>query len=89
MKNLFEKQYTQTQIKNYLESKITDIWYKNAKIDYNVNGKFIDVEFNKDNLIIIHEEEGKKFKTLIICYKEYELKEIFSIWMEEEWEQIA
>ena len=44
MKNLFEKQYTQAEIKNYLKSKITYSWYKNAKIDYDVNGKFVDIK---------------------------------------------
>ena len=89
MKNLFEKQYTQTEIKNYLKSKITDSWYKNAKIDYDVNGKFIDIEFNNENLTIIHEEEGQKFKTLVAYYKEYELEQIYDIWMEEDWEAVA
>lgn len=76
-------------IRNYLENKITYGWYKNAKIDYDLNGKFIDIKFEKEHLIIIHEEDGQRFETLIGYYKDYTFEQIYNIWMEEEWELAA
>lgn len=39
----------------YLEAAITR-WYTNAKIDYNVNGRFISAQVSGDTLSIIWEE---------------------------------
>lgn len=74
------------QINNYLETKITYSWYKNAKIDYNISGKFLKAEIDNNNLIIIHEEMGQVFKTVIAYYSEYTPEQLYNIWMEEEWQ---
>ena len=76
-------------INNYLRIKITYSWYKNAKIDYNINGKFIKATIKDNDLIIYHEEEGQEFKTIINYYNEYNLEQLYNIWMEEDWELAA
>jgi hypothetical protein len=77
------------QIKAFLKLKIDLSWYKNVKIDYDVNGKFIDVDFINNDLIIYHEEEGRRFKTVIVYWQEYEPKQLYYIWAEEDWQEVA
>lgn len=76
-------------IKNYLENKITYSWYKNAKIDYNVNGKFLNIKIDDNNLIIMHKEEKNIFKTVIAWFQEYTPEQLYNIWMEADWEEVA
>ena len=45
-------------IKTYLENKITGSWYANAKIDYDITGKFLNAEIIGNNLKIVWEEMG-------------------------------
>jgi hypothetical protein len=40
-------------IKTYLENKITGSWYANAKIDYDITGKFLNAEIIGNNLKIV------------------------------------
>lgn len=79
----------QQQIKEYISNKIDYSWYKNAKIDYDVDGKFLDADFVNDDLIITHEEGGNKFKTKIAYYWDYTPEQLYNIWMEEDWLEVA
>ena len=71
----------------YLEAAITR-WYTNAKMDYNVNGRFISAQVSGDTLSIIWEDEGQKFKTSDRWYTDYTPDQIFNLWMEEDDENI-
>ena len=74
---------TLENIKNYLNNKITNSWYKNSEIDYGITGKFLDCEINGHNLKIIWEEMGEHFETVVSWFNEYRLEQIYDIWMEE------
>ena len=52
-------------IKNYLNEKITNSWYKNAEIDYGITGKFLDCEAIENDLLIIWEEMEEKQELII------------------------
>ena len=72
-------------MKNYLKNRITAYWM-NAKIDYNINGRFIDCRtIDNDRLGIEWEEEGTKYFMVINYYKTYSPEEVFNIWMESDW----
>lgn len=45
----------------YLEAAITR-WYTNAKMDYNVNGRFISAQVSGDTLSIIWEEDEENIE---------------------------
>ena len=49
-------------IKNYLNEKITNSWYKNSEIDYGISGKFLDCETIGNDLKIIWEEMGEQLQ---------------------------
>lgn len=70
------------KIKNYLEQKITNSWYKNAEIDYGVTGKFLDAEITGNDLKIIWEEMGEQLEYVVGWFKEYSMEQIYNIWME-------
>lgn len=70
------------RIKNYLEQKITNSWYKNATIDYGVTGKFLDAEITGNDLKIIWEEMGERLEYAVGWFAEYNLEQIYNIWME-------
>lgn len=69
-------------IKNYLNEKITNSWYKNAEIDYGISGKFIDAEIIGNDLKIIWEEMGERMEYIVVWFTEYTLEQIYNIWME-------
>lgn len=69
-------------VKIHLDCRIKS-WYENAKLDHGINGKFIDCKAEGDNLLIFHEEEGKKYITRIGYYKGYTPEQIYNIWMED------
>ena len=69
-------------IKTYLENKITGSWYANAKIDYDITGKFLNAEIIGNNLKIVWEEMGETFDTVISWFTDYSLEQIYNIWME-------
>ncbi len=69
-------------IKNYLEQKITNSWYKNAEIDYGVTGKFLDAEIIGEDLKIIWEEMGERLEYVVGWFKEYSIEQIYNIRME-------
>ena len=75
-------------LKNYLKEKING-WYKNSEIDYGVTGKFIDCETSENYLFITFEEDGQKLKCEICWYQEYNAEQIYNIWMESEWKEVA
>ena len=71
------------RIKQYLKHKIDNSWYFNAKIDYNIDGHFIDCELlDKNTLKITWEEMGKKEEKIINYYWDYSLEQLYNIWME-------
>ncbi len=69
-------------IKNYLNEKITNSWYRNAAIDYGITGKFIDAEIINNNLKIIWEEMGESLEMVISWFGEYTPEQLYNIWME-------
>ena len=77
------KEQTTMTIKNYLNEKITNSWYKNAEIDYGITGKFLDCEAVENDLLIIWEEMGEKQELIIAAFTEYTPEQIYNIWMEE------
>ncbi len=70
------------QIKNYLNEKITNSWYKNSEIDYGITGKFIDAQAIGDDLKIIWEEMGERLEMVVGWFTEYTAEQIYNIWME-------
>lgn len=70
------------KIKNYLEQKITNSWYKNAEIDYGVTGKFLDAEITGNDLKIIWEEMDERLEYVVGWFQEYSMEQIYNIWME-------
>lgn len=75
-----------TSIKKYLHAKISN-WYTNAKLDYNVNGYFIDAITTGDELRIIWEEEGTRYAMVFPFYRVFTPAEIYNIWMGSDWEE--
>ena len=75
-------------LKNYLKEKING-WYKNSEIDYGVTGNFIDCVTAENYLFITFEEDGQKLKCEICWYQEYNPEQIYNIWMESEWKEVA
>ena len=73
---------TLSNIKNYLEQKITNSWYKNAEIDYGITGKFLDAEIIGQDLKIIWEEMGEQLEMIVSWFAEYTPEQIYNIWME-------
>lgn len=73
---------TLQNIKDYLNEKITNNWYKNAAIDYGITGKFVDVETVGNDLKIIWEEMGEGLEMIVVWFAEYTPEQIFNIWME-------
>lgn len=69
-------------IKNYLNEKITNNWYKNSEIDYGISGKFLDCEAIGNNLKIIWEEMGERLEMIVSWFTEYTPEQIYNIWME-------
>lgn len=72
-------------IKNYLNEKITNSWYKNSEIDYGISGKFLDCETIGNDLKIIWEEMGEQLEMVVSWFTEYSPEQIYNIWMEEVW----
>lgn len=73
---------TLANIKNYLNERITNNWYRNAEIDYGITGKFLDVESIGNNLKIIWEEMGERLEMVVSWFTEYDMEQIYNIWME-------
>lgn len=75
---------TNQTIKTALEARINN-WYENARIDYGVSGRFLDVETYGDkgqHLYILWEEEGKRYKMPVSWWTEYNAEQVYNIWME-------
>ncbi|MDO4345610.1 MAG: hypothetical protein Q4C50_12505 [Eubacteriales bacterium] len=73
---------TLASIKNYLDQKITNSWYKNSEIDYGITGKFLDAEIIGHDLKIIWEEMGEQLEMILSWFTEYTPEQIYNIWME-------
>ena len=68
-------------LRDYLKHKITN-WYRNAKLDYDVNGRFKNIKTCGEHLVIVWEEEGKEQELEIVYYNDYTLEQLYNIWME-------
>jgi hypothetical protein len=79
----------QQQLKKYITDKINYSWYRNAKIDYDVDGHCLSIDFCNDDMIITHEENGQELKTVIAYYWDYTPEQLYNIWMEEDWQEVA
>lgn len=73
---------TLASLKNYLNDRITNSWYKNTEIDYNITGKFLDAEIIGNDLKIIWEEMGERFEYIVGWFTEYTPEQLYNIWME-------
>lgn len=73
---------TLTNIKNDLNERITNSWYRNAEIDYGITEKFLDAEIIGNNLKIIWEEIGERLEIIVSWFTEYDIEQIYNIWME-------
>lgn len=70
------------EVKNHLEKKING-WYENVRHDYEgIDGKFLGVSAEGNNLKIKWEENGKEKTSTISWYKEYTPEQLYDIWME-------
>ncbi len=56
-------------------------WYEDAKIDYDINGRFLDAVIDENGLTIFWEEEGKKYKMNFKWYEQYTVDQMYDIWM--------
>lgn len=71
------------KVKEYLKDVINNRWYRFAKEDYNINGKFIDcILLDKDTIKVITEEEGETQEKIICYYWDYTLEQLYNIWQE-------
>ena len=72
------------RIKDYLKHFINNSWYVNAKLDYNINGYFVDATIVSDGhgLLIEWVEEGQPHAHEIAYYYDYTLEQLYNIWME-------
>ena len=69
-------------IKKYLKNQITNSWYYNSKIDYGIEGKFLNAEIIEKDLKIVWNEMGKQLEMVITYFAEYTLEQLYTIWME-------
>lgn len=84
---------TKNKYHDFLKSKINDNWYKNAKLDYGVEGKLLNTSLKDDTLTITWEEkepneEKKTYKMNIPYASEYTNEQLYNIWSEQSYEPI-
>lgn len=74
-----------TQIENFTNNKLTN-WYKNAKIDFNVDG-FATTKIEENEIKIDYTENGVSKTWSMVFYPEYAIENgldyFFNVWMEE------
>lgn len=71
------------RVKEYLKDIIDNRWYKFAKEDYNIDGKFIDCVLLDENTIkVITEEMEERQEKIINYYWDYTLEQLYAIWQE-------
>lgn len=63
-------------------------WYRIAKEDYGVDGKFLCVEFAEDHLRILWEGDGTRMEAYIGDPTNYTIAQMYNIWMETEWSEV-
>lgn len=68
----------------YMKERVTNYW-KNAKIDYDVDGEFIDSYIRYERLYIQWREFEITYTMYIDRYNEYTPEDCFNIWMESDW----
>lgn len=74
---------TLNYIRDYLDQKITNSWYANSAVNYDIAGKFIDCETIGNDLKIIWTEMGERLEMVISWFAEYTPEQIYNIWMED------
>lgn len=79
---------TNEMVKNFLTYKINN-WYENAEIDYNVKGCVEKIEYTDKTVAIKVVEDGIKYSWVFDHYSDYTHEQIYNIWMEGDWEEIA
>lgn len=71
------------RVKEYLKDVINNRWYKFAKEDYGIDGKFIDCILLDENTIkVITEEMEERQEKVINYYWDYTLEQLYAIWQE-------
>ena len=71
------------KVKEYLKDVINNRWYKFAKEDYGIEGKFIDcILLDENTICIITEEMEEKQEKIINYYWDYTLEQLYAIWQE-------
>ena len=71
------------KVKEYLKDVINNRWYRFAKEDYNIDGKFIDCVLLDENTIkVITEEMEERQEKVINYYWDYTLEQLYAIWQE-------
>ncbi len=71
------------RVKEYLKDVINNRWYKFAKEDYNIDGKFIDCVLLDENTIKVISEEMEEIQEKTINYYwDYTLEQLYAIWQE-------
>lgn len=67
---------------DYLKDKINNSWYKNAKIDYGIEGKVKDISIDGDTIKVVVEENGKTLTSELPYAGEYTAEQLYNIWQE-------
>jgi len=72
-----------SKLSNYLKHKINN-WYINAKEDYGVAGRFINIKTCGEHLNIEWVENGKIHDLDIGYYNNFTMEQLYNIWMEQD-----
>lgn len=80
--------YTNQMVEGYLTDKIDNSWYRNAKIDFGVNGKVEKVNYNNEVVTVYFKEDGKRFVWSFGHYSDYTPEQLYNIWQEQDWKEI-
>lgn len=83
-----KKEESKNKYHNFLEYKINESWYKNAKQDYGVDGKLLDTSLKDDTLTIKWEEkepnkDKKQYKMEIPYASDYSNEQLYAIWQDQ------
>jgi hypothetical protein len=70
------------QILSYTNKKLEN-WYKNAKIDFGVNGDAIaEYDSKTDSIVITYTEDGKKKTFSVSNFESEKISFVFDVWAE-------
>lgn len=80
--------YTNRMVEGYLTDKIDNSWYRNAKIDFGVNGKVEKVNYNDEVVTVSFKEDGKRFVWTFVHNSDYSPEQLYNIWQEQDWKEV-